>query len=527
MFSQLSSNYGKRARTDTEEGQQIILARRNVSSFIEQDLSLQADHQYYNVSMTNQSNVSTAIAKFTDNRSAPILDNASNYHLAIVRFSAPTTNIPYFLFDQTTTIITGDLTLGSNIVTNIPIPVDLSKIAPGAWIQSIVPGQISNPPKVYIQRYDATLRTIRMSHPALATVANAALSYTQSPYIVSINDQDPANPSVFTTCLYQDVYNRTVDSQAGTLGSFRYIYSYRHMLDIVNTALFDMFTIFKATAAGIIFPPTHAPFITFEPSNYAGSSGSGGGTAGGTGPCSSLIDGGFILHADSAQTPTNGWFPQVRESNPGSVQLYMTKVLYNLFNGLPASIVEPVDSDYFYPNEVILSIYNVGNNAASIAMDPQGAGPYNAWDMVQLTPSLHAWCHFESMIFTTTLTPVQPEIFNSQTSLETIERIQAVAPFFEPIFIPPPENDRPGLSVSKPLITDFEIQLDEKGFNKTPINYRPTSEYRLVSLNSTLPLKQFDVQVFWKDRFNNFFPVLLRPKETITIKYLFRRKHSI
>lgn len=55
------------------------------------------DHLYYNALLYNQT---TGIipAKFSETRTVPILINPSLYHLAVIRFSIPTFNIPFFLW---------------------------------------------------------------------------------------------------------------------------------------------------------------------------------------------------------------------------------------------------------------------------------------------------------------------------------------------------------------------------------------------------------------------------------------------
>ncbi len=55
------------------------------------------EHLYYNALLYNQTN-GVIPAKFAETRSVPILKNPSMYHLAVVRFSIPTFNIPFFLW---------------------------------------------------------------------------------------------------------------------------------------------------------------------------------------------------------------------------------------------------------------------------------------------------------------------------------------------------------------------------------------------------------------------------------------------
>ena len=57
------------------------------------------DNIYYNVTIKkNDTNGGKAI--FSENRVEPIVDNPSDYELAVVRFSVPAVNIPIMYFDS-------------------------------------------------------------------------------------------------------------------------------------------------------------------------------------------------------------------------------------------------------------------------------------------------------------------------------------------------------------------------------------------------------------------------------------------
>jgi hypothetical protein len=58
------------------------------------------DYVYYNVNITNKNN-NNILASFNSTRVDEILDNPSNYELAIVRFSVPSINIPILTLDNT------------------------------------------------------------------------------------------------------------------------------------------------------------------------------------------------------------------------------------------------------------------------------------------------------------------------------------------------------------------------------------------------------------------------------------------
>ena len=55
------------------------------------------DYSYYNVNISNSDNI-PIVAKFSENRVQPILENPSLYELTVARFSVPSNNIPLLFF---------------------------------------------------------------------------------------------------------------------------------------------------------------------------------------------------------------------------------------------------------------------------------------------------------------------------------------------------------------------------------------------------------------------------------------------
>ena len=82
-----------------------------------------ADHIYYNITI-KQTPENLGIAKFSENRVQPIIENPEEYELAVVRFNIPGTQIPIFIwrsgFKVTISYQTFDFTTELNWTPNSP-----------------------------------------------------------------------------------------------------------------------------------------------------------------------------------------------------------------------------------------------------------------------------------------------------------------------------------------------------------------------------------------------------------------------
>ena len=73
------------------------------------------------------------------------------------------------------------------------------------------------------------------------------------------------------------------------------------------------------------------------------------------------------------------------------------------------------------------------------------------------------------------------------------------------------------------ILTDYEF--DVTGFNfRNTILYNPTAEFRRATLKGNSPIRTIDIQVFWKDNFDNLYAILIPAHDVLTIKILFEKK---
>lgn len=91
-------------------------------------------------------------------------------------------------------------------------------------------------------------------------------------------------------------------------------------------------------------------------------------------------------------------------------------------------------------------------------------------------------------------------------------------------FVPVPNNTSSGVSATFPIITDFVPQIELAGQSRSIAYYIPTSQYRLVDLNSDIPIQKIDLRLYWQDYSGNIYPIQLSVFQQASIKLAFIKK---
>lgn len=78
-------------------------------------------------------------------------------------------------------------------------------------------------------------------------------------------------------------------------------------------------------------------------------------------------------------------------------------------------------------------------------------------------------------------------------------------------------------SESLPIISDFSIISNQAGATLNDFLYIPSAEYRRLTLNSSSPVKNIDVSIYWLDDYNVLWPLELRPGSISSCKILFEK----
>lgn len=82
-------------------------------------------------------------------------------------------------------------------------------------------------------------------------------------------------------------------------------------------------------------------------------------------------------------------------------------------------------------------------------------------------------------------------------------------------------NINTGGSNSRNILIDFQLELDRKAGEQRGILIYDANIYRLIDMVSTNALYRIDLDVFWVDGENNFYPLRISKNDTMTIKLSF------
>lgn len=77
---------------------------------------------------------------------------------------------------------------------------------------------------------------------------------------------------------------------------------------------------------------------------------------------------------------------------------------------------------------------------------------------------------------------------------------------------------------TSPIFTDFQVPITALDSYRPSIFYNPTSEYRLCDMQSTSPIYNMQLFVYWMDKYGNYKPIFIPGGCSANIKVMFRRK---
>jgi hypothetical protein len=194
--------------------------------------------------------------------------------------------------------------------------------------------------------------------------------------------------------------------------------------------------------------------------------------------------------------------------------LTMNTALYQLLKGFTnvcAGFSQVVTNDA--QNFVLrLASSGAGLNTITARSPPSPAIYDNAilYNFVQQANSLVAWSPVQSILFTTTMVPVNPTNVGTPSVLGSVASINLAGG----------SNN----NISNTL-TDFELPLT-RGTEVCQgiLYYAPTSEYRLFDLLSDQPLSTINIAAYWKDKYGFRHTYFLEPTGSASLKILFRKK---
>lgn len=432
-------------------------------------------HIYYNATIANPSS-EYKVANFVDQRSQAILDNQSNYHVSVIRFSIPGSAIPIFNFPN----IIGSGYNNFNFVLNLQYQ-----------------GNNFNSTLIFINLNDFITDKGVFSYQNFIDSINAG--FQQS--FTELKSSFPSAPQTLAPYL-------TLDEATGLISlnvqrTYDPFVSGNNVIKIFfNQKLFAFFESFNVKFNGVnLSNATDVQFIVENKGNNL---------------------------STLSPIPSPEW---------NSLSSYQTGSLSS-FNGLNyESLVDnnrnhqPDTSplfwqvNYFIPSQWnILTSYSIGNVVYDLGIyyvsltnanlgNVPSASPAN-WQVVDLSGykitqesnTLYLWNELRSILFTTGTITVRSESVPTLNSSGDVLQVN---------------------NNSLKILTDFEPQSASPtsgGSFKNYFQYYPQGPYRLLDLTGTRELTYIDFQIFCQNSLGVITPLLIPPNQSVSVKIMFMKK---
>ena len=159
----------------------------------------------------------------------------------------------------------------------------------------------------------------------------------------------------------------------------------------------------------------------------------------------------------------------------------------------------------------MLKVFNkkggVGDNYIPVEASAGTTGPpYNALYMEQPYSTGATLCPIQSLVFTTSLLPVLPQLIGIPRVLN---------------------NNNGSIGQNDNLsneITDLVVNLVNGTEYFPNVLYLPTAEYRMIDLQGNAPLYGIQISVQWKDVYGIYHDFFLQNGCSCSLKIMFRKK---
>jgi hypothetical protein len=255
-----------------------------------------------------------------------------------------------------------------------------------------------------------------------------------------------------------------------------FIYNYQVVLDMINAALLASW---NASNLGAVFPSYTPPFFYFDPLTQlinliAPSVFSLPLQSPLTALPTIYINNALKVYLDSFEYITNG-FSNVN-GNDWIFRLQKSVIISSIVH----QVYPTLEQGYAFPGTTVTS-------------------PPSYYLYRQTYSSMAFWTASSKLFFTTGSIPVNEDYLPSLTAGQTN-------------------------SNQIPILTDFVLDLSSGGNNRDIAYYTPSSQYRLINLNSDTPINTIDIQVYWQDQYLTYWPLMINAGQQANVKLAFVKK---
>lgn len=189
----------------------------------------------------------------------------------------------------------------------------------------------------------------------------------------------------------------------------------------------------------------------------------------------------------------------------------------NPVTALPASGIAPVVNATFTLTTSGTSVTGAVVASSGTGYQSIGSNPsidltnwvvnteFNSNTIVGTYSTLGNWADFQSIVIQSSSLPVRFETY-----------------------APPSQNTESGAGASqsgsqvpRPVLTDLDLIRTADGFDRTPLQYVPPGQYRLIDMFARPELRQIDSYIQYMHQDLTFSDLLMLPGDSFRIKYLF------
>lgn len=251
------------------------------------------------------------------------------------------------------------------------------------------------------------------------------------------------------------------------------IYSYQNFIKMINTAFTACFNGLQ-TASGSTLPTANAPYFEFDPNAEK-----------------AILNADILGFNDTLTDPIN---------------IYFNTTLFQLFSSF--------DATYYGSSNVVN-----GKNYKMNIYELPNAG--NVYAITQPTPISYLQMYQEYPTLASVGNPISSIVFNTNL-IPVAGSLQA-----KPIIFNAPESisDQTSNSTVSNMLTDITVPTELFSGYKPNIIYN-ANPFRLISLVSNQPLRNYDISVYYKLHTGNLRQFVLSPGSCSSIKIVFIKKNS-
>lgn len=192
------------------------------------------------------------------------------------------------------------------------------------------------------------------------------------------------------------------------------------------------------------------------------------------------------------------------------IKIYMNQRLWKFFDGIPIKVVgELYKPPVANGRDIVFLLFNTFNNIITY-----GTGTYNSYYKMISDNGFEcvaSWNVAKGFYFRSNNIPVRNEIMptvSTVTDQSTGEVTQRV-------------NNN---VIANPIISNFDFSFSASAIKPLIAQYILSTPYKVMDIVSTEGIKQIDMQVFWYDKYNNSYPLSIRPNDSMSIRLLFQEK---